>query len=349
MMPCGRSSLKGAPGLPARTRAGLWIAFCICAFAALSARGSRGALFEDPIVAKAKGFQIHESDLQEAYVGYKAAAAAMGQRTPPALEQDLKRQILDKLIATRLLLARATAQDKDDGKQLAEKLIKETRSKASSDSAYRRRLLAVGSNPEKYEAEIQEQAIVQIVIDRELKNKDIISEAEIKKFYDEKPELFTEPEKARVAHILIATRKIPSGEPLPIQERLAKKMKAEQVLARARAGEDFTKLVTEFSEDTESKGRKGEIAFQRHSGVVPPEFESAAFSLEPGQISDLVMTVFGYDIIKLIEKTPPSKVPLEKVHDDIGERLQRGSVQERLPAFVSKLRKEAEVQILPIP
>src|SRR5262245_45589523 len=77
------------------------------------------SLFADPVVAKAKGFQIRESDLQQAYVEHKAAAAAVGQPTPPALETKLKAQLLDKMIATKLFLARATAQDRQEGKKMA--------------------------------------------------------------------------------------------------------------------------------------------------------------------------------------------------------------------------------------
>src|SRR3954468_10472113 len=57
------------------------------------------SLFADPVIVKAKTFQIRESDLQEAYVGYKAAAIALGQPTPPAMEEQLKAQLLDKMIA----------------------------------------------------------------------------------------------------------------------------------------------------------------------------------------------------------------------------------------------------------
>jgi len=118
------------------------------------------------------------------------------------------------------------------------------------------------------------------------------------------------------------------------------------VLVRAKAGEDFSKLVKEFSDDPQTKDKNGELTFTKGGGDVPPQFEAATFSLKPGQITDLVQTVFGFDIIKLIETIPPAKVPLDKVHDDILERLQRQSAQEKLPDFVANLRKEAGVQIL---
>lgn len=301
-------------------------------------------LFKDPVVVKAKTFRIRESDLDEAYVSYKAAAAAFGQPLPDSGEEQIKAQLLDKMVATKLLLHRATAQDKDEGKKLADRLIAETRRKAGSDAAYNRRLLAVGSSQEKYEAEILEQAVVQVVIDRELKKNRPVSEAEIKKFYDEHDQMFAEPEKARVQQILFATRKIPSGQPLPLEQRQAKKAQAEQALVRARNGEDFGRLAKELSDDPQGKEKNGELTFTKGSGEVPPQFESAALSLKTGQFSDLVQTVFGFHIIKLLEKFPAGKVPLDKVHEDIADRVQRDSVQQKLPDFVSNLKKEAAVE-----
>lgn len=304
------------------------------------------SLFDDPVVVKSKHFQIRESDLQEAYAAQKAASAALGQPQPSQLEERMKRQILDKMIATKVLLARATALDHETGKKLAARLIQDGREKAGSEASYRRRLLAVGTSPEKYEAEITEQAVVQAVIDRELKSKVIIDDAEIKKFYDTNSAAYTEPEKARVSHILFATRKIPSGEPLSVRERDEKKAMAEKVLARLRDGEDFARLQKVHTEDPDFEKTKGELTFVRGSGTVPAQFEAAAFSLKPGGFSDIVTTVFGYHIIKLLEKIPPTLVPLEKAAPRIREILQRQKVQEQLNAFLARLRTEAGVEIL---
>jgi len=82
---------------------------------------------------------------------------------------------------------------------------------------------------------------------------------------------------------------------LPTRER------AEEVLARLQAGEDFSYLAREYSEDISSRESGGDVGFFPR-GVMPPEVEEVAFSLEVGETSEIVETQFGFHIVQVLER-----------------------------------------------
>ena len=123
----------------------------------------------------------------------------------------------------------------------------------------------------------------------------------------------------RASHILLITRDTATQTDLSEDKKAAKHKQMEDLLKRARDGEDFAKLAKEYSEDPGSKDKGGEYKFAR--GQMVPEFEAAAFSLKTNQVSDIVNSSYGYHIIKLSEKIPAQKVEFAEAAADLKEGL----------------------------
>jgi len=300
-----------------------------------------GELFADVVVAKGKGFEIKRSQLDEALISFKANLAARGQDVPQEHMAMFEQQMLDQLIRLQLILGHATDADRATAKGLTAKRVETIKTRAGSDENLVRQLKSVGMTLDDLTKKIGEEAVAETTVERELSVK--VSPDEIKKFYDENPAKFERPEQVRASHVLLSIKDATGGD-LPDDKKKEKKAKAEEVLKRAKAGEDFAKLAKEFSEDPGSKDKGGEYTFGR--GAMVPEFESAAFSLKTNQVSDIVTTQFGYHIIKLSEKIPAKKVDLAEASDDIRDYLKQTTVQKQLPPYLEKLKAEAKVEIL---
>lgn len=117
----------------------------------------------------------------------------------------------------------------------------------------------------------------------------------------------------------------------------AAKMKLDTVLAKLKAGEDFAELAKQYSDDTGTKDKGGDLGFFERRMMVQP-FDEAAFKLEPGQISDVVETQFGYHIIKLLER---GEIPtFEQDKDNLKNILKRLRYQDIYNDYVNNLKKE---------
>jgi parvulin-like peptidyl-prolyl isomerase len=141
--------------------------------------------------------------------------------------------------------------------------------------------------------------------------------------------------------------------PLSTDQQQAKRKQMDDLLKRIRGGADFAALAKQYSEDPGSKDNGGELPAFPHGQMVP-EFEAAAFSLTNNQVSDVITSAYGYHIIKLLDKTPAKKLALtDKVPSSdvtiasrIKDFLTQQKTEKLAPAYLEKLRKAADVQIL---
>jgi peptidyl-prolyl cis-trans isomerase C len=306
---------------------------------------SNDSLFPPTVLAKGKGFEVNSKQLDEAFLNFRTAAASRGQSPPPEEKRlEVEKKLLDRLIVVEVLKRKAIEADKAKGKAASDKLLGDFLKQAGSIEGFRRQVQAMGMTPEAFTEQFTDRAIVEEVVNREVRATIPITPEQVQKFYDENPKRFEQPETVRAAHILLTTVELASKQELAPDKQKAQRALIEALLKRVRAGEDFGKLAKEFSQDPGSKERGGEYVFPR--GQMAVEFETAAFSMSVGQISDVVTTKFGYHIIKVLERNAAGKIEFAKVKDRVRENLQQEEADKRLPAYLEAVKKEAGVEIL---
>ena len=304
------------------------------------------ALFGDPVIVKAKGFDIKQSELDQVLTGAKANAAAQGQQLPP----EFAIAILNQLITIDALLQKATPADRAAGDAEASQQYTNLVKRFGSVEAFERQLKAVGMTVGELRAKASDEATAKATLNRELKVS--VTDAEAKAFYAKHAADFEQPEMAHVRHILLMTIDPATRTPLPTNSVAAKRKQIDDLLKQIRGGADFATLAKQYSEDPGSRDNGGEMPeFPR--GQMVPEFEATAFSLTNNQVSDVVTSQFGFHIIKMIDKTPAKTFAygdmLPQVNKTVADicksEVESEQIKERAPAYVKNLRSELQVEI----
>ncbi len=164
-----------------------------------------------------------------------------------------------------------------------------------------------------------------------LQSQVIADEAEIKRYYEEHQPEFGTQEQRQATHILISVTPQASGA-----DKQAAKAKAEQVLQLVKQpSAKFADLARQYSQDPGSAANGGDLGMFGRGMMVKP-FEEVVFSLKVGDISGLVLSDFGYHIIKLLAVAPAKVSPLDEVRNTIAQRVKLQKANDKFAELAEK-------------
>src|SRR5262245_2355456 len=187
------------------------------------------------ILAKGKGVQVTQSQLDEAFITFRASMAAQGVPVQEQRRAAIERQLIEKLVLTQILLSRATEADRATAREKVKKLLETQRARAKSPAQFDAQIRASGISPQQLEQQLIERATCEEVLDRALRPQFGITPEMVREYYDKNPREFDQPERARVVHILISTRNN-VGQELTDAEKKDKLTLAKRILERAKKG-----------------------------------------------------------------------------------------------------------------
>ena len=162
-----------------------------------------------------------------------------------------------------------------------------------------------------------------------------VKDADIAAFYEKHLDQYAYPEQFRARHILIM-----ADDKAPAEIHETAKAQIADIAERLKAGEDFAELAKEFSQDG-SASNGGDLGWFAPAQMVAP-FATAVQALQPGEISGVVQTQFGYHLIKLEEKKAAGTTPLDEVQDSIRTRL----AQEEAAGRVQDVLEQAQLAVI---
>jgi len=207
-----------------------------------------------------------------------------------------------------------------------DKAIKAEYDRAGGEQGFFDALKTNGISIDHVKKSLEEQLLINSFLEAALSKETQIKPEDVEKAYGE-------DKTASVRHILLLTQ----GKNEPEKAETRKKM--EGILAKAKAGEDFTALAKQFSEDPGSKDNGGLYQDFARGAMVKP-FEGAAVSVPVGQISDIVETTYGYHVLQIVDRKKETR-PLNEVRAEIEAGIKQGRQADAFSTYVAKLKEKA--------
>jgi peptidyl-prolyl cis-trans isomerase C len=272
-----------------------YITAALCAVALFGCQNSTGSKpetkKEGKVIAEVNGSTITTGDFDRELKNLPEYLKGMAE-TPQG-----RKDMLDTMVIRELILQQAAKDGLDKGPEIAAKL-----------EDLKKRLIVEAYLKKKVEADAK------------------VSDADLKKFYDQNLDKFKAGEQIKASHILTKTEK-----------------EAKDVLAQIKAGGNFEELAKKHSVDS-SAAKGGDLGWFA-KGTMVPVFEQAALGLKEGQVSDVVKSDFGFHIIKLTGKRPAGVRPFEEVKEQIKAAIMPTKQQEVFLKVKEELMKSAKVNI----
>ncbi|MHC4520425.1 MAG: peptidylprolyl isomerase, partial [Planctomycetota bacterium] len=168
-----------------------------------------------------------------------------------------------------------------------------------------------------------------------------VNDAAAKTYYDRNTKEFESPEQVRASHILIKPQ-VTDPNSDPNVAKVAARAKAEKLVGEIKDGADFAELAKANPGDPGSAAKGGDLGFFPRGKMVKP-FEEAAFAMQPGEVSDIVESRFGYHIIKVTERKEASVTPFEEAKAGIVAKLAGEQKAKIARAYINSLKDKATI------
>jgi peptidyl-prolyl cis-trans isomerase SurA len=321
-----------------------WVIFPLL-FAAPMLYAQTKSVVVEEVVARVNNDVITQEDLA------KARDAVQGEVqeecrgcTPEQIQQQVAtkdKNVLRDLIDQSLLVQRA----KDDAINVDADVVKRLdairqQAKLPTMEALESEVNKSGQGYEDFKSNIKDQLLEQEIIRKEVGSRIVVSHEEVEKYYNEHKSDFVRPETVVLREIFVSTQGKPDAD-IPALRKKAEGLR-DRVL---NSGDDFGELAKHFS-DSSTAQQSGELgSFER--ARLDPAIAEKVFALKRGQMTDVIETKTGFEILQVRERYDAGEQPLDKVDPEITNRLYDQKMEPAMRTYLGTLRRDSYVQIKP--
>ncbi|MFI5056918.1 MAG: peptidylprolyl isomerase [Candidatus Acidiferrales bacterium] len=312
--------------------------------AAKRAEGANGRTIEE-IIARVNNEIITRSDYERARASAEedAKQECSGKCTPEQLQADIEdrqKNVLRDLIDQSLLVQRG----KDMGVSVEPEVIKKLdqiriQNNLASMEDLEKAVSSQGQNWEDFKNNIRNGILTQRVIGSEVGSHITIAKDEVQKYYEAHQKEFIRPEQVALREIEVATEGKKESE-LPDLKK-----KAETALQRVKDGEDFGEIAKRLSDGSTAK--QGGFLGVYKRGELSKQLEDVVFKMKKNELTDVMDTKQGYLILQVMEHYDEGMQPLNKVENEITDKLYSARMEPALRDYLKTLREQSYVVIKP--
>lgn len=307
----------------------LLITMLIAAVGCQNAEKTEGKIIDGKeVIAKVNDEYILKADFDRQVAQVKSVLEANGQDFSTVegkkILQDIKETVLESMINDQVILWQARKNNITLDDEEFNETIRQLEQYHGGRDALETYLKQQGFDRQSFEAQVKDQLIINKFREKLTSNVKV-TEAEVKKYYDENKGMFELPSpEIRASHILVDTEE-----------------EAREILGKIRDGADFEELAKKYSKDPGSKDLGGDLGYFS-KGKMVPEFEKAAFALKPGEVSDIVKSEYGYHIIKVTgERTSLS---FDDAKEYIKSNLENTKKDEEFAKHLEEWKKQSHIE-----
>ncbi|MFW6297331.1 MAG: peptidylprolyl isomerase [Desulfosalsimonas sp.] len=313
---------------------------CFIVFVVPFGAGARQVV--DRVVAVVNEDVIRLKELEKALEPVRKQLESRGLSEDEVSEELYKarEQILDEMINQRLADQQVEEANISISESHVDNAIESIKERNRyTDADLRQALQMQGMNMEQYREEIRQQVLRSRLVNRKIKSNIVVTDEDIRDYYEANPEEFGGEVKYELRNILM--RYPQSDDPVAKEEVLGR---MQLIVDQLKEGESFEQLARDFSEapNASEGGELGQFAMPD----LAENIKSAVKDLDKGEFSTVVETEPGFQIFYVEDMAISTPKPLEEVSDEISDKLYDQMVNEKYSSWLESLRKDAHIRII---